>query len=96
VVSRVSVSLIMWTGGAGAQSVADCSNSAPALQWGMTALTRRRSPDALQETWQVHYGDVRVGTIAMRSGTPADTDPWGWSCGGPAPCPAAPAEDHAR
>jgi hypothetical protein len=27
-------------------------------------LTRRRDPDAQQETWLIHYGDVRVGTIA--------------------------------
>ena len=27
------------------------------------------------------YGDVHVGTITIRSGNPADTDPWGWSCG---------------
>jgi hypothetical protein len=45
------------------------------------ALTRRRSPDALQETWHVYCGDVRVGSIAMRSGNPADTDPWQWRCG---------------
>jgi hypothetical protein len=24
---------------------------------------------------------VRVGTIAIRSGNPADIDPWAWSCG---------------
>jgi hypothetical protein len=24
---------------------------------------------------------VRVGSIAIRSGNPAATDPWGWSCG---------------
>jgi hypothetical protein len=24
---------------------------------------------------------VRVGTIAIRSRNPADTDPWAWSCG---------------
>jgi len=47
----------------------------------MPALTRRRSPDAPQETWLVYHGDVRVGSIAIRSGNPADTDPWGWSCG---------------
>jgi hypothetical protein len=47
----------------------------------MPVLTRRRSPDAMQETWLVYYGDVRVGTIALRSGNPADTDPWGWSRG---------------
>jgi hypothetical protein len=47
----------------------------------MSSLTRRRDPDAPQEAWHVAYGDVRVGTIAIRSGNPADTDPWGWSCG---------------
>ena len=47
----------------------------------MPALTRRRSPDAHQETWLVYYGDVRVGSIAIRSGNPAATDPSGWSCG---------------
>jgi hypothetical protein len=47
----------------------------------MPALIRRRDPDAHQETWLVYYGDVRVGSIAIRSGNPADTDPWGWSCG---------------
>jgi hypothetical protein len=46
----------------------------------MPVLTRRRNPDARQETWQVYYGDVR-DSIAMRSGNPADTDPWGWNCG---------------
>jgi hypothetical protein len=48
---------------------------------GMPALTRRRSKDAREECWHVYYGDVRVGTIAIRSGNPADTDPWAWSCG---------------
>jgi hypothetical protein len=47
----------------------------------MSALTRRRIPDARQESWLVYYGDVRVGTIATRSGNPTDTDPWGWTCG---------------
>jgi hypothetical protein len=47
----------------------------------MPALTRRRSPDARQECWHVYYGDVHVGTIAIRSGSPHDEDPWGWSCG---------------
>jgi hypothetical protein len=47
----------------------------------MPALTRRRNPDAPQETWLVYNGDVRVGSIAIRSGNPADTDPWGRSCG---------------
>jgi hypothetical protein len=48
---------------------------------GMPALTRRRSKDAREECWRVYYGDVRVGTIAIRSGNPADTDPWAWCCG---------------
>jgi hypothetical protein len=34
----------------------------------MPALTRRRSPDAREECAHVYYGDVRVGTIAMRTG----------------------------
>src|ERR1700739_3743686 len=32
----------------------------------MPTLTRRRDPDASQETWLIHYGDVRIGTIAER------------------------------
>ena len=48
---------------------------------GMPALTRRRSKDPREECWHVYYGDVRVGTIAIRSGNPADADPWAWSCG---------------
>ena len=47
----------------------------------MPALTRRRSPDAREECWHVYYGDVHVGTIAIRTGVPHDEDPWGWSCG---------------
>jgi hypothetical protein len=47
----------------------------------MSALTRRRSPDAHQETWQVYYGDVHVGTIGLRSGQPTTAEPWGWRCG---------------
>jgi hypothetical protein len=27
------------------------------------------------------YGDVYVGTIAIRSGIPHDQAPWGWRCG---------------
>jgi hypothetical protein len=27
------------------------------------------------------YDDVRVGTIAKRSGNPHDTEPWEWRCG---------------
>jgi hypothetical protein len=47
----------------------------------MPTLTRRRDPDAHQEAWRVHYGDVPVGTISLRSGNPTTTDPWNWRCG---------------
>ena len=47
----------------------------------MPALTRRRSPEAREECWHVYFGDVHVGTIALRAGIPHDEDPWGWSCG---------------
>jgi hypothetical protein len=47
----------------------------------MLTLTRRRNPDAPQATWLVYYGDVRVGSIAIRSGNPFCTDQWQWSCG---------------
>src|SRR4029453_12009944 len=36
----------------------------------MPELTRRRSLDAPDECWHVYYGDVRVGTIAIRAGIP--------------------------
>lgn len=47
----------------------------------MPHLTRRRSPDAGEECWQIFYGDVRVGTIAKRIGIPSDKPRWGWSRG---------------
>jgi hypothetical protein len=47
----------------------------------MPALSRRRSKHSPQECWHVYYGDVRVGTIAIRIGIPHDEDPWGWDCG---------------
>jgi hypothetical protein len=47
----------------------------------MPALTRRRSADAPDECWHVFYGDVRVGTIAIRTGMPPGEDPWQWNCG---------------
>src|SRR6266851_4808770 len=47
----------------------------------MPELTRRRSTDATQECWHVYYGDVHAGTIAIRSGSPYDEDPWEWTCG---------------
>jgi hypothetical protein len=46
----------------------------------MSALTRRRYPER-QDCWHVCYGDVHVGTIAIRTGIPHDEDPWGWTCG---------------
>jgi hypothetical protein len=47
----------------------------------MPTLTRRPSTNAREECWHVCYGDVHVGTIAIRAGIPHDEDPWGWSCG---------------
>src|SRR5215472_445030 len=47
----------------------------------MSELTRRRDPDAEQETWLIHYDDVRVGVIAERVGNPDSTPGWQWSCG---------------
>ena len=46
----------------------------------MPTLTRRRYPERL-DCWHVFYGDIHVGTIAIRSGIPVDRDQWGWSCG---------------
>src|SRR5258707_849598 len=47
----------------------------------MPELTRRRSTDAREECWHVHYGDVLAGTIPIRNGNPHDEDPWDWHCG---------------
>jgi hypothetical protein len=47
----------------------------------MPALTRRRNSEAPEECWHIYFGDVHVGTVAIRSGIPPDEDPWGWSCG---------------
>jgi hypothetical protein len=47
----------------------------------MPALTRRRDHDRREECWLIYYGDVHVGTIAVRSGIPHDQAPWGWRCG---------------
>jgi hypothetical protein len=47
----------------------------------MPALTRRRSLDAIQESWRIYYGDVDVGWIGVRAGVPVDVDQWGWRCG---------------
>jgi hypothetical protein len=46
----------------------------------MPELTRRRYPER-PDCWHVYYGDVHVGTIAVRTGIPHHEDPWGWICG---------------
>jgi hypothetical protein len=46
------------------------SLSQSAESWGMPVLTGRRNPDARQESWLIHYGDVHVGTIGLRLGQP--------------------------
>ena len=46
----------------------------------MRTLTRRRYPGR-QDCWHVYFGDVKVGTIAIRTGIPHHEDPWGWICG---------------
>jgi hypothetical protein len=57
------------------------SPSGPRFDGGTPALTRRRYPDAPEECWHISYGDVHVGVIAIRTGSPHDEDPWGWNCG---------------
>jgi hypothetical protein len=47
----------------------------------MPALTRRRDPEVRGECWHIYFGDVRVGTIAIKSGAPSDVDQWVWVCG---------------
>jgi hypothetical protein len=44
----------------------------------MPQLTRRRYPER-PDCWHVYYGDVHVGTIAVRTGIPPGEDPWGLS-----------------
>ena len=43
-------------------------------------LTRRRSPEAQYETWEIWYDNVRVGTIAVTAGLNGATG-WTWTCG---------------
>src|SRR6266446_6485792 len=47
----------------------------------MPVLIRRRNLEASDDYRQIYFGDVRVGTIAIRTGNPHDTDPWQWRCG---------------
>jgi hypothetical protein len=44
----------------------------------MPKLTRRRNLDAADQCWHIYFGDVHVGTIAIRAGMPHHEDPWGW------------------
>jgi hypothetical protein len=44
-------------------------------------LTRRRESDRHQETWQIYYDDVHIGTIGERAGVPHDVDQWKWMVG---------------
>jgi hypothetical protein len=52
-----------------------------ALQWRMTALTRRRDHDRGEACWLIYYGDIHAGTISERTGNPFDTESWEWRCG---------------
>jgi len=47
----------------------------------MPDLTRRRDPDRPEETWQIHFGDVHVGTISRAVGNPGALEEWQWFCG---------------
>jgi hypothetical protein len=40
----------------------------------MPALTHRRYPER-QDCWHVYYGDVHIGTIALRTGRGASSQP---------------------
>jgi hypothetical protein len=51
------------------------------VRWRMPALTRRRDHDRREECWLIFYGDIHVGTIAVRSGIPHHQTLWGWRCG---------------
>ena len=68
----------------------------------MPTLTRRRYRER-PDCWHVYYGDVHVGTIAIRVGNPIHTDPWQWNCGfypgshpGECTCGTSPTFDEAR
>jgi hypothetical protein len=43
----------------------------------MPALTRRRNLEAPDECWQVFYGDVPSGAIAIRTGIQPHEQSWG-------------------
>jgi hypothetical protein len=54
--------------------------SSPRFSAPLPILIRRRYPER-QDCRHVYYGDVHVGTIAIRAGIPFDEDPWGWTVG---------------
>jgi len=47
----------------------------------MPSLTRRRDPDAHQESWRIQLGGVVVGSIAQCVGYPGAAPKWQWRCG---------------
>lgn len=49
----------------------------------MPTITRRRDPDARQETekWLIFYGDVQAGSIMRAVGNPGAAPLWQWHCG---------------
>ena len=44
-------------------------------------MPRLSLPAAAISKPATNAGDVRVGTIVIRTGNPHDTDPWDWWCG---------------
>ena len=42
----------------------------PRFNSGMPALARRRDHDRREECWLIYYGDIHIGTIAIRSASP--------------------------
>jgi hypothetical protein len=47
----------------------------------MHQLTCRRNDDTHREGWAVMFGDVQVGIINQRAGTPNTVPLWQWHCG---------------
>jgi hypothetical protein len=58
----------------------------------MPALTRRRNLEAPDECWHVFFGDVRVGTIAIRTWHAAWRRSLGMESSPPIPNRATPTE----
>ncbi|WP_316165425.1 MULTISPECIES: hypothetical protein [unclassified Bradyrhizobium] len=47
----------------------------------MSTLTRRRNPQARDESWRIYFGDIEAGAISKRVGNPFGTAEWQWFCG---------------